>query len=170
MRRLLRRKAVTIIAAIVALTAIPAGGIVATASPALASVTLCNSFGHQYCAGDPGAVNNGDPVVLTQTGRSINLVDQHFTCCGGLEVFQLQLVANTSQCVGVTSDGQFVTLRDCSGGNNNYTNWAHKPAGNGQWYWYSNPLNRYLSSDNVLGDQLFTGTMSCIGCEFRWTN
>jgi hypothetical protein len=167
MRRPLRRKAVTIIAAIVSFTAVPAGGIVATATPALASVTLCNSFGHQYCAGDPGAVNNGDPVVLTQTGRSINLLDQHFTCCGGYEVFRLQLVANTSQCVGVNSQG-FVTLRDCSGGNNNGTNWAHEPAGNGQWFWYSSPWQGFLTSLNRLGADLVPD--GCLGCEQRWTN
>jgi hypothetical protein len=62
MRRLLGRKAVTIIAAIISLTAIPATGIVATATPALASVHICNVAGIHGCIGSD-SLNNGDPVT-----------------------------------------------------------------------------------------------------------
>jgi hypothetical protein len=89
-----------IVAAIISSTAIPAVGIVATAAPALAAATICNSFGNQYCAGDPNTVNNGDPVVLTLDGRQIDEVAQHFTCCGGHEVYRLHFAAAPTQCIG----------------------------------------------------------------------
>ncbi len=168
MRRLLRCKAVTIIAAIICFTAIPAAGIVATVTPALASVNICNVFGHTYCAGDPGTVNNGDPIVLTVSGRQFNEADQGFTCCGGFEVFRLQFAADTTQCMGVTNNTLKVTVRDCSGGNNSNVNWAQVPQSNGV-EWLSNTVGGYLASDNTLGDQLFVQSF-CTGCYFKWTN
>jgi hypothetical protein len=172
MRGLLRSKALTIVAAIVSFTAIPAVGIVATATPALASVTICNTFGNRLCVGDPAPVNNADPVVLTVGGRNMTELDQHFTCCGGFEVVRLSFDANPTQCIGVAASLN-VTVRDCSGGNANNTNWARVPISNGV-EWFSNTLNRFLTSDNRLGHQLFASTADsqrCIngGCFFVWT-
>src|SRR5690349_20657842 len=118
MSGLLRRKTITIIAAIISFTAIPAAGISATATPALASFTdvnICEASGH-FCVGAP-TIGYGDPVQLTLTGRSFNEADQHFTCCGGYEVFRLQFAADTAKCVGVPDSSTNLTVRECSGGN-----------------------------------------------------
>jgi hypothetical protein len=176
MRRLLRRKAATIIAAIISLTAIPSAGIVATAVPALASVHICNVNGVQGCVGAP-TVNNGDPVKLTVGGRDINLLDQHFKR-GGDEVYRLQFAAAPSQCVGVASSF-FLTLRDCSGGNNNNTNWIRVRVSGGIG-WESNTLNNpglnfFMDSTNTLGEQLraggfLNGTNCPSVCYSTWNN
>jgi hypothetical protein len=167
MRRLLGRKAVTIIAAIVSFTAIPVAGVVTTAAPALASVNICNSFGHKYCAGAP-SLNNGDPVVLTSSGRAITEWDQGFTAFGGMEVFRLQFTAAPSQCMGIAASGN-ITLRDCSGGNSNNTNWA-KEFASGGIVWISTTHDTELTSNNALGAQLFEDGPGCSGCYLRWNN
>lgn len=167
MRRLLRRKAVTIIAAIVSFTAIPAAGIVATATPALASVYICNSSG-LFCVGDPAPVNNGDPVVLTVGGRAITRVDT-FLQFNTWEVFQLQFDANPSQCVGVQNSTSNVTVRNCSGGQNSNTYWAKDVQRDGSVKWVSTTKNGLLASDNTQGHQLFV-TVGCSGCFIRWDN
>ena len=173
MRRLLGRKAVTIIAAIISLTVIPAAGITATAAPALADVTgtICNSSGHMYCIGAP-TLNNGDPVGLTASGRVIHEIDQGFTVMGGLHVYRLQITAtatsSTPQCVGVNASN-LATLRDCSGGNNNNTNWA-KDFVAGGIVWINNTIRLNLTSNNALNHQLFLDDDGCMGCYFSWNN
>jgi hypothetical protein len=167
MRRPLGRKAVTIIAAIVSFTAIPAAGIVATATSALASVHICNVSGNQYCIGAP-TLNFGDPVKLTVSGRDITRVDQ------GLiyniwEVYELKFTADTTKCVGVQDTGSNVTVRACSGGQSNNTYWAKDVQSDGSVKWISTTKNELLASDNGLGDQLFVAT-ACSGCFFRWSN
>src|SRR5215467_2695995 len=99
MRRMLRHKALTIIAAVISLTA-PAAAIVATATPALAAtgVHICLSSGNG-CVGAP-TISFGDSVELTATGRFIVEVPAGFTCCGGHEVFLLQFSADATKCVG----------------------------------------------------------------------
>lgn len=168
MRRVLRRKAVTIIAAILSFTAIPAAGVVATATPALASVKICNTPTGSFCADAP-TLGSGDPVVLTLNGRNFNEADQHFTCCNGHEVFRLEFSANTTLCMGVQDLGVNVTVRACSGGNSTNVNWARFPNSDGSVSWFSNPKNLWLSSDNTQGDQLFVAAMPCSACLNRWT-
>lgn len=171
MRRLLGRKAVTIIAAIISLSTILAAGVVAT--PALAAnITgpICNSFGHMYCIGAPN-LSNGSPVVLTSSGRTITELDQNFKTGNGFEVYRLQITATantTSQCLGIAASGN-ITLRDCSGGNSNNTNWA-KEFATGGIVWISNTTGLNLTSDNALNDQLFQDGDGCRGCYFRWNN
>jgi hypothetical protein len=165
MRRLLGRKTLTIVTAIISLTALPAAGIVTTATPALASVHICNVAGNHYCAGAP-TLNNGDPVELTISGRDINEVDQGFTS-GGFEVFRLQFAAATSLCMGVASTGN-ITLRACSGGNSNNTNWAREPVSGGI-VWISTTLDRWLTSNNGINQQLFVSG-GCTGCYTRWSS
>jgi len=167
MRRLLRRKAVTIIAAIVSLTAIPAAGIVATATPALASVHICNVAGNHYCLGAP-TINFGDPVELTVTGRDITRVDQ-FLQYDSFEVFQLEFTADTTKCVGVPDASNKVTVRACSGGRNSNTYWAKDVQPDGSVKWLSATKNGTLDSDNGVFDQLFVAA-SCLGCYLRWSN
>lgn len=171
MRRLLRRKAIIIVAAaIVSFTAIPAAGIVATATPALASTaSLCNVSGHNYCA-DTTTLNTGEPVFLTilASSRLFNKVDQHFTCCGGFEVFRLHFAGDTTKCLGVAGSSLNITVRLCSGGNDSNVNWAQEPQSGGGIKWYSNTKNKFLSSDNALGHQLFV-TSGCSGCYLKWT-
>jgi hypothetical protein len=170
MRRPLRHKAVTIIAAIISFTAIPAAGIVATATPALATigVHICLRSGNG-CVGAP-TINIGDPVELTATGRYIVEVPAGFTCCGGHEVFRLQFSADATKCVGVPDGSLSTTVRACSGGNNSNVNWAEEPQGDGSIKWFSNTKNGFLSSDNRQGDQLFVGSNGCNGCFQRWNN
>jgi hypothetical protein len=169
MRIPFRRKALTIIAAIVSFTAIPAAGIAATATPALASINICNTYGGNWCIGAP-TIGIGDPVELTATGRNINLVDRGYTCCGGYEVFQLQFAADTAKCVGFPSSPPVrLTVRYCSGGNSTNTNWALVPGGSdGSTYFGSTTTAGYLSSDNTLGHQLFLGNYMCSGCYLKW--
>jgi hypothetical protein len=166
MRRLLGRKSVTIIAAIISLTAIPAAGIVATATPALASVTICNVAGIMGCVGAP-TLGNGDPAVLTASGREITRLDQHFTW-NTFEVYRLQFAAAPSQCAGVAATGN-ITLRDCSGGNSNNTNWAREPVSGG-FVWISITNDRWLTSQNQLGQQLFISGGCTNSCYTRWNN
>lgn len=165
MPTILRRRAVTVIAAVISFIAIPAG-IAVTAVPALAASPICNSFGNQYCIGAPG-ISSGDPVELTLSGRQINEVAQNFTCCHGHEVYQLQFSADTSKCVGVSSIG-LTTVRDCSAGNASNVNWAKEPQTDGSVEWFSNPMNGFLASDNGLGDQLFVTAAACNGCLLKW--
>jgi hypothetical protein len=70
MRRLLGRNALTIIAVISSFTAMPAAGLAATATPALAAtgVKICLRSG-STCVGAP-TINFGDPVEAT-AGRFI---------------------------------------------------------------------------------------------------
>src|SRR5215831_5827056 len=152
MRRLLGRKAVTIIAAIVSLTAIPSAGIVASATPALASIHVCLQ-NTQGCAGAP-TVNVGDPVKLTVSGRDINLIHHQF---GASTVYQFQIVANPSQCLGI-SGGFNIDLRNCSGHESNNTDWE-KIVGNFTGIaWQSNSLfDWWLDSDGIIGHQLIAG-------------
>jgi hypothetical protein len=163
LRRLLGRKAVTIIVAIISLSTIPAAGVAATATPALAAnITgpICNSFGHMYCIGAPN-LSNGSPVVLTSSGRTITEIDQNFKTGNGFEVYRLQITATantTSQCLDIAASGN-ITLRDCSGGNSNNTNWA-KEFATGGIIWISNTTNLNLTSDNALNDQLFKMEMA----------
>lgn len=167
MRRLLRRRALTIIAVIISFTAIPAAGIVATATPALASVTICNSSG-QFCLGAP-TIDFGNPVVLTVGGRQVTEVYAGFTCCGGHEVFQIQFVADTTKCVGVVDNGTNVTVRACSGGNKSHVNWAEEPQSGGIIEWFSNTKDQFLASDDIQGHQLFTCAF-CGGFDIAWNN
>jgi hypothetical protein len=157
MRSPLRRKAVTIIAVIMSFTAIPAAGIVANAAPALASGDICLTYGNG-CAGGAD-IDIGSYVVLTSTGRRIDEVAQNYKCCGGYEVFQLRFADNTARCIGVNG-GIGVTVRDCSGGNTAGVNWAREPGSSGIVYWWNNPKQGYLSSDNYLGDGLFVSFSS----------
>ena len=173
MRRLLGRKSVTIIAAIISLTAIPAAGIVATATPApaVASVRICLPNFTQGCVG-AATLNNGDKVVLVAShgGRLINELPQGYTCCGGYHVCRLQFNAAPSQCVGVTSL-LTITLRDCSGGNSNNTNWAKKPQSDGSVKWYSPTTLEDLTSHDIIGEQLFSEEDGCdLSCFQRWNN
>lgn len=165
MRRLFGRKAVTIIAAIVSFTAIPAAGIVATATPALASNYICTLSFPGGCVGAP-TIGFGDPVELT-TGRLINEVDQGYTCCGGAHVFQFQFAADSAKCVGAVDNGIAVVVRACSGGNEAGVNWAKFifPAG---IEWWNNPRQGFLGTDGIVGNQLFIAN-SCHGCGFLWT-
>jgi hypothetical protein len=169
MRRLLGRKAVTIIAAIISLTAVPATGIVATATPALASVHICNANGTLHgCIGAP-TVNNGDPVVLTASGRDITEVDQHFTYLG-FEVYRLRIdaSANQSQCVGVAASGN-LTLRNCSGGNSSNVNWAKQEVVGGTvWLLNQSSPTEMITSHNQLGQQLFETTGCTNQCWNLW--
>jgi len=167
-RRLLRCKAVTIIAAIVSLTASLAVGSVATAVPALASVQICNVAGNHYCIGDPNGVNNGDPVVLEPVGRDITRVDT-FLQYETFEVYQLQFVANTSQCVGVQNSTKWVTVRDCSGGQNSNTYWGRAVQGDGSVKWVSTTKGVVLVSNDGYAQQLWVGN-ACNGCYIRWSN
>ena len=175
MRGMLRRKTLTISAAIISVGVMAATGVVATATPALAGVNFCNVFGHNYCIGDSGTVTNGDAVVLTASGRDLNMVDQHFKN-GNDEVYRLQFVANTSQCLGIPGNGsENITVRDCSGGNSSNVNWGMEFDTNG-FEWRSTTVTGagnalYLASDNFLGDQLFVSELdNCPGCLFKWTN
>jgi len=168
MRRLLRRKALTIIAAIVSFTAILAGGIVATATPAQASIRICLASANG-CIGAP-TINFGDAVTLEVDGRQINEQGQHFICCGGLHVFRFQFDADHAKCVGMPDGNLNATVRACSGGNNSNVNWAEEPQGDGSIKWFSNTKNGFLSSDNVQGHQLFVGSNGCNGCFQRWNN
>jgi hypothetical protein len=170
MRRLLRHKAVTIIAAIISFTAIPAAGIVATATPALAAtgvhICLASSKGNG-CIGAP-TINFGDPVELTATGRLIVEVPAGFTCCGGHEVFHLQFSADATKCVGVPANALNTTVRACSGGDSTNVNWAEEPQSDGSIIWFNNTVGGFLLSDNVQGDQL---VLACgNGCFIRWNN
>lgn len=164
MRKLLRYKAVTLIAAIISFTAIPAG-IVATATPALAAGNLCNTFG-SYCAGG-ATINIGDPVVLTPTGRVFEEVAQNFKCCGGFEVYQLEFRSNTARCMGIPAGSINVTVRDCSGGNTTNVNWAREPQSDGSVKWLNTQQGGFLASNNVEGQQLFI-TGGCSGCFLKW--
>jgi hypothetical protein len=174
MRKLLGRKAVIIIAAIISVTAIPAAGVVATATPAQAATfNICELNGHNYCIGDPGTVSNGDAVVLTgpTEGRLINEVYKGYTCCGGWSVYQLQFVTAPSQCVGVASGAYAnVTVRDCSGGNSNNTNWARRITSSGyvQWLNSNEPTYGLLTGRDKLGSQLIGA--ACTGCFYTWNN
>jgi hypothetical protein len=167
MRRLLRRKAVTITAAIVSFTAIPAAGIVATATPALASVIICNSSGNQLCIGAP-TIGFGDPVELTATGRNITRADQFLTY-NTFEVYELKFTADSTKCVGVQNANSKVTVRACSGGQSSNTYWARDVQPDGSIKWISTTKNGLLASDNGDFDQLFVA-VACSGCYFRWTN
>jgi hypothetical protein len=167
MRIPFRRKVVTSIAAIVAVTAI---GIVTSQTPAEASVgKICLTYG-LGCVGAPN-IGTGDPVVLTATGREINLHDRGYKCCGGYEVFQLQMSADTSKCVGVPDGGFFTTIRLCSSGNTANVNWAFVPdfQADGAVYFWSPTLNGYLASDNIQGDSLFTSQVCPSRCFLKWT-
>jgi hypothetical protein len=168
MRRLLGRKAVTIIAAIMSFTAIPAVGIVATATPAAAlDHYICNSSGNFYCIGDPGTLSNGDRLVLSAQGRLITESAQGYTCCGGYPVYRLKFVADPSQCVGVPDANYNVTVRNCSGGNNSNVNWAKEP-GTSELKWWNATKGNFLGSDNQRGDPLFIATSCTAGCYFQW--
>src|SRR5262245_50020801 len=134
MRRPLRRRAVTIAAAIISFTAT---GIVTAATPAFARVSSyeCNVYGHMYCVDVPAPFGNGNPVVLGSAsgGRLVQGQDMHWTCCGGHEVYRIHFVADTSQCLGVSNSG-FATVRDCSNGANSEVNWAWVPGSvTGKW-------------------------------------
>jgi hypothetical protein len=175
-RRMLRRRALAITAAIISLAVIPVTGAVVTASPAWAvSGNLCNLFGqNNYCAGVPGTVANGDHVVLTVLGRDINFKDQGFKN-KNQEVYRIQFVADTSQCLGIPANGVNITVRDCSGGNGSNVNWAMEFDTNG-YEWRSTTVTGpggatfYLASDDDLGDQLFVSERdNCPGCLFKWT-
>ena len=169
MRRLLRRKALTIIAAIISFTAIPAAGIAATATPAPAATggRICLASGNG-CVGAP-TINFGDPVELTATGRFIVEVPAGFTCCGGHDVFRLQFSADATKCVGVPASGLNVTVRGCSGGDSTNVNWAEEVQSDGSIIWFNNHAGAFLVSDNVQGDQLvtFCGSNPCF---IRWNN
>ena len=171
MRRVLRRKVVMIIAAVISFTVIPAAGIVATATPALANVNICNSFGAGYCVGAPD-LSYGLPVILEvagTTGTAIHLQRQSWTCCNGSYVYQLQFASDTARCVGVAVDSNEVTVRECSGGDKTNTNWAFEWQSNLTVKWYNTSKNVFLGSDNTLYDQLFVKS-SCTGCYFAWND
>lgn len=169
MRRLLRHKALTIIAAIISFTAIPAAGIVATATPALAAtgVHICLSSGNG-CIGAP-TIGFGDPVELTAGGRFIVEVPAGFTCCGGLEVFRFQFSADATKCVGVPASTINTTVRACSGGDSTNVNWAEEPQGDGSIIWLNHTVGGFLLSNNIQGDPLFVA-ITCNGCFRRWDN
>jgi hypothetical protein len=172
MRRLLGRKAVTIIAAIISFTAIPGGAVVATATPAAAvtPVYICNVTGQDGCVAAP-TLANGNPVTLTNAhgGRLINELWQGYTCCGGYKVYRLQFNALQSQCVAVGTSNN-VTIRDCSGGNDSNASWAKVPLGS-VWTWFNVTKQQYLTSNNQVGDQLFTANYGCSpACYQRWNN
>src|SRR5215470_12864159 len=125
MRIPFRRKVMTSVMAIVSFTAI---GIVVSPTAAEASVgKICLTYG-LGCIGAP-TIGLGDPVVLTQTGRQINLHDRGYQCCNGLEVFQLQFDADRTRCVGVPAGSLRTTVRLCSNGNDANVNWAFMPDG-----------------------------------------
>lgn len=170
MRRLLRRKVATIAAVIISFTAIPAAGIVASASPALASTGyLCNGYGSHYCA-DTTSLSYGYELFLTipASGALFNKVDQHFTCCGGNEVYRLEFNQDPARCIGVPDNSTAVTVRECSGGDSTNVNWAELPQPGGGVWWYSNSKGgMYLASDNTLGHALFV-TYGCSGCYLNW--
>jgi hypothetical protein len=169
MRRLLRRKVVTIVVAIISFATIPAAGIVAPASPALASSgSLCNGYGYHYCA-DTTDLSYGSYLFLTipASGALFNKVDLHFTCCGGHEVYRLQFAQDTARCIGVPGSSTAVTVRECSGGNSTNVNWAEFPQSGGGVQWFSNSKNMWLASDNHLGHSLFV-TTGCSGCYLNW--
>ena len=163
-RGLLRKKAVTIIAAIVSFTAIPAAGIVATATPALADVNICLVSGNG-CVGAP-TIDFGNPVELT-LGRDITRHDT-FLQFNGLEVFQLQFTSDTTKCVGVPDNSSKVTVRACSGGQNDNTYWAKDVLPDGSVKWLSTTKFGLLASDNVQGHQLFICSSCGNGDYIRW--
>lgn len=175
MRRLFTRRAVAIAAAVISLTAIPATGIVAPAAPAFGSARAgtssyeCNTYGHMYCLDVPAPFGNASPVVLgaSSGGRLIYGQDMGYTCCSGHEVYRIHFVADSSQCLGVSSSG-LATVRDCSDGNSSQVNWAWVPGSvDGEW---ENATSRlYLVSDNTLGDQLSVAVPPCPNCYFTWT-
>jgi len=157
------------VAAIISFAAIPAAGIV-TASPAQASTGfLCNGNGNNHYCADTLDLSYGTHLFLTipASGADFNKVDQHFTCCGGHEVYQLKFVQDTARCVGVAAGSTAVTVRECSGGNSTNTNWAEFPQSGGGVQWFNNPTNQWLASDNHLGHGLFV-TFGCTGCFLNW--
>jgi hypothetical protein len=177
-RRLLRRKAVITLAAILSFTAIPAAGIIATAGPALAAPgPFCNPGGNMFCIGTAG-LTSGTPVTLAMkaNARTLALSDKHFTCCNGHEVYQLQVVNAPTLCLGIHIGQTLpsITLRDCSGGASNGTNWAMEPLGAGAFNWEEPSSNGILlTSDNVLGHQLEAEEVGCGGgtnCAQKWTD
>jgi hypothetical protein len=139
------------------------------ASPSATAATsahICLAFGNGACVGAP-TLNNGDPVELTADGRQINLLDQNFTCCGGLEVYRLQLAAAPSLCLGQTQFAT-VTLRNCSGGDASLVNWALSPQADGTIEFINRPNGGVLTSPgDQLGTQL-TVTSGCNGCFLKW--
>lgn len=172
MRRVLRHKAVAIIAAVVSVNAIPVG-IVATATPALASSpTICTAFGHHLCIGAP-ALRNGHPVQSTPNGRQITLVDQHFKF-QRKEVYRLRFAAAPTLCVGATnatSESKPVrsTLRDCSGGNQANVNWVEVPQSGDSVKLLSITWGAYLTSLNARNGQLLlTNCDNCKGVYRTW--
>jgi hypothetical protein len=168
LHRLLRHKAVTIIAAIIAFAAIPVAGVTATAGPALAAGNICNINGHGYCAGGAN-IGIGDPVTLESGGRVFEEEAQNFTCCGGWPVFQLQYAANPARCMGVAATSNNVTVRDCSGGDSSHVNWAREQFG-GYVEWFNNHGGGFLTSHNIPGQQLFVVPTPCTqSCYFKWT-
>jgi hypothetical protein len=169
---------VAIIAAVVSVAAIPVG-IIATATPALASgFTICTASGHHYCIG-ASTLRNGDPVQSTAGGRQINLVDQHFKS-HGREVFRLHFAAAPTLCVGVENvsspSNKTVKsrLRDCSNGNGANVNWVEVPQSGDSVKLYSVTWGAYLTSLNTRGSQLIVttcgshGGSGCNGVYLKW--
>ncbi|HLK76804.1 MAG TPA: hypothetical protein VKU77_24565 [Streptosporangiaceae bacterium] len=166
MHRLLRRKAVTIVAAIITFAAIPVA-ITVTAGPALAAGDICNVNGLGDCAGG-GSIAIGAPVTLESGGRVFNEVAQNFTCCGGWPVFQLQYNENPARCMGVAATSNNVTVRDCSGGDRSRVNWAREDFGS-YVEWFNN-RGGLLTSHNIPGQQLFVVPTACTqNCFFKWS-
>lgn len=181
MRRLFGRKVLVTLAALASFITVPAAGIVATATPAMASTTICTASGNHWCIG-AASLSSGAAAVnaMPANGRQFNIVDKGFTCCGGFEVRQIQLAAAPTLCLGVHSDtehaGGTITLRNCSGGNTNGTNWIRiTDANTATVFWQnttgaiSRPQDDILTSDNVLGSQLEVLTLGCSpNCFQRW--
>lgn len=179
MRRLFRRKVLVTLAALISFTTIPAAGIVATATPAMASTTICEASGNNRCIG-AASLSSGAAAVnaMPASGRQFNFVDKGFTCCGGFEVRQLQLAAAPTLCLGIHLDpthaGDLITLRNCSGGNSNGTNWIRitdSTTATVRWSNTSEDTTTFLTSDDVLGSQLSVLSLGCSGspnCFQRW--
>jgi len=178
MRRLFRRKVLVTLAALASFITIPAAGIVATATPAMASTTICMASGNMWCIG-AASLSSGAMAVNARpaNGRQFTIVDKGFTCCGGFEVRQIQLTAAPTLCLGIHIDpthaGDLITLRNCSGGNSNGTNWIQiTDASTASVRWQDNggsDASVILTSDNVLGSQLQVLSLGCTpNCFQRW--
>jgi hypothetical protein len=112
------------------------------------------------CIGAP-TVNSGDKVELTSSGRDLQELAQ-----GGAQ-YKLRFNADTSKCVGASSDDN-LTVRDCSNGSANVV-WV-KNFVSGGIHWFNSTNGLYLGSNNTLNQQLFECSYPCNGKYILWNN
>jgi hypothetical protein len=137
--RVLKRFALPVVTAVVALTA--------GASPALASMAappasasgnhLCETSGN-YCIGAPSLATDA-PVVETSSGRDITL---EFL---GSAQYELQFNDAPSECVAAANNGTDVVIHHCNGGDG--VVWILFLNANGHLQWQ----NREFSGDYLAG-------------------